>query len=120
MQLRLLCGKSNPPQPPFTFRAGQWVDFYIQGLQRCGGYSMVSGPETLPQLTLAVKESALSEPAQWVHREARPMDHVAMRVGGSFFFEVRCLVLGQQRGRASIRLRDRQPHHPSNNKIPPP
>lgn len=55
VQLRLLCGKSDPPRAPFVFKAGQWVDFYIQGMQRCGGYSMVSAPESLPQLTLAVK-----------------------------------------------------------------
>lgn len=55
VQLRLLCGKSDPPRPPFAFKAGQWVDFYIQGMKRCGGYSMVSAPESLPQLTLAVK-----------------------------------------------------------------
>lgn len=88
VQLRLLCGKSNPPRPPFTFKAGQWVDFYIQGMKRCGGYSMVSPPESLPELTLAVKASAFSEPAQWVHGAAKPMDHVAMKAGGSFFFEV--------------------------------
>lgn len=41
VELHLLCGKSNPPRAPFTFKAGQWVDFFVNGLPRCGEYKCV-------------------------------------------------------------------------------
>ena len=46
LTLHLLCGKSNPPRPPFSFQAGQWVDFYIKGLPRVRTY-VVAGRECL-------------------------------------------------------------------------
>ena len=31
----------------FTFRPGQWVDFYAPGVDKPGGYSIASSPSTL-------------------------------------------------------------------------
>lgn len=55
----------------FRFRAGQWVDFFVPGLDKVGGFSMVSTPEDLPVLRLAVKKADFAPPARWVHHEAQ-------------------------------------------------
>ena len=39
----------------FGFEAGQWVDFIIPNSNMVGGYSMISLPDELPFLDLAVK-----------------------------------------------------------------
>ena len=92
-----------PPLPAFSYRAGQWVDFHIQGVPVIGGYSFISAPTVPPQLgslidtpalpcfDLAVKR-ARHPPAAWVHSHAcsvgagathSPMT-LGVRVGGSF------------------------------------
>jgi ferredoxin-NADP reductase len=65
------------------FGAGQWVDFFIPGIEKVGGYSMCSTPEDLTErgrLDLAVKASDWI-PARWLHKEAKVGDRVRMRVG---------------------------------------
>ncbi|XP_076006187.1 oxidoreductase NAD-binding domain-containing protein 1 isoform X2 [Genypterus blacodes] len=75
--------------PDFTFKAGQWVDFYIPGVEKVGGFSMCSSPGLLQRegvVELAVKY-AKHPPAHWIHTECAVGSQVAMRVGGDFFFD---------------------------------
>merc|ERR1719295_1235060 len=37
------------PEPGVSFAAGQWVDFFIPGLERVGGFSMSSSPSRLEE-----------------------------------------------------------------------
>ncbi|KAM3679757.1 oxidoreductase NAD-binding domain-containing protein 1 isoform 4-T5 [Ammospiza maritima maritima] len=55
----------------FTFKAGQWVDFFIPGVSVVGGFSICSSPGLLERegiLELAVKHTA-HPPAHWIHTE---------------------------------------------------
>ena len=70
----------------FAFAPGQWVDFYIPGVDTLGGYSITSVPSDLPALDLAVKASS-HPPAAWCTGSARVGDRVAVRVGGKFVLE---------------------------------
>ena len=75
------------PDPGVSFAAGQWVDFFIPGVERVGGFSMSSAPSQLEEegtLDLAVKAS-LAAPAHWVHTACKVGDTVGLRVGGNFF-----------------------------------
>ena len=75
------------PEPGVSFAAGQWVDFFIPGLERVGGFSMSSAPSQLEEegtMDLAVKAS-LAAPAHWVHTTCKVGDTVGLRVGGNFF-----------------------------------
>lgn len=73
--------------PAFTFRAGNWVDFFIEGCPKVGGYSMCSLPSDLPTLRLAVKNSK-HPPAAWCHSEAAaPGAGVQLKAGGQFCWD---------------------------------
>ncbi|KAG8005125.1 Oxidoreductase NAD-binding domain-containing protein 1, partial [Nibea albiflora] len=75
--------------PDFSFKAGQWVDFFIPGVETVGGFSMCSSPGLLQRegvVELAVKYTK-HPPAHWVHTACTVGSEVAMRVGGDFFFE---------------------------------
>ncbi|KAK6324113.1 hypothetical protein J4Q44_G00064520 [Coregonus suidteri] len=78
--------------PDFTFRAGQWslwVDFFIPGMEKVGGFSVCSSPGLLQRegvIELAVKYTQ-HPPAHWIHTRCTVDSHVAMRVGGNFFFD---------------------------------
>ena len=79
--------KSTSNEMP-TFMAGQWVDFFIPGLDKIGGYSMCSEPslfEKEGELELAVKFSSWA-PAHWLHTKANVGSNVAFRVGGNFHY----------------------------------
>ena len=68
-----------------SFLAGQWVDFFIPGVEQVGGYSMCSAPSDLEEgrrMDLAVKASTWA-PAAWMHNKAKVGDVVQMRVGES-------------------------------------
>ncbi len=69
-----------------SFQPGQWVDFFIDGVDIVGGYSLTSTPTSLPELELAVKYSQHA-PAHWVHTSASVGDVVEIRPGGSFFWD---------------------------------
>ncbi|XP_045913689.1 oxidoreductase NAD-binding domain-containing protein 1 [Micropterus dolomieu] len=76
--------------PDFTFKAGQWVDFFIPGVEKVGGFSMCSSPGLLQRegiVELAVKYTK-HPPALWVHTTCTVGARVAMRVGGDFFFDL--------------------------------
>ncbi|XP_071591686.1 oxidoreductase NAD-binding domain-containing protein 1 isoform X3 [Heliangelus exortis] len=67
----------------FTFKAGQWVDFFIPGLSVVGGFSICSSPGLLERegiLELAVKHTD-HPPAHWIHTECTLDSEVALRVG---------------------------------------
>ncbi|KAM6087869.1 oxidoreductase NAD-binding domain-containing protein 1 isoform 2-T2 [Chlamydotis macqueenii] len=67
----------------FTFKAGQWVDFFIPGVSVVGGFSICSSPGLLERegiLELAVKHT-VHPPAHWVHTECTLDSEVALRVG---------------------------------------
>ncbi|XP_046767143.1 oxidoreductase NAD-binding domain-containing protein 1 isoform X2 [Gallus gallus] len=67
----------------FTFKAGQWVDFFIPGVSVIGGFSMCSSPGLLERegvLELAVKYTD-HPPAHWIHTECTLDSEVALRVG---------------------------------------
>lgn len=71
-----------------TFKAGQWVDFFIPGVEMIGGFSMCSPPSELEnenELTLAVKYSEWP-PANWLHTSAKEEDWVSLRFGGDFHY----------------------------------
>uniref|UniRef100_A0AAQ5ZBH5 Oxidoreductase NAD-binding domain-containing protein 1 n=1 Tax=Amphiprion ocellaris TaxID=80972 RepID=A0AAQ5ZBH5_AMPOC len=75
--------------PDFIFKAGQWVDFFIPGVETVGGFSMCSNPGLLQRegvIELAVKYTK-HPPAHWVHTVCTVGSSVAMRVGGEFFFD---------------------------------
>ncbi|XP_049606972.1 oxidoreductase NAD-binding domain-containing protein 1 [Syngnathus scovelli] len=75
--------------PDFNFKAGQWVDFFIPGVEKVGGFSMCSSPGLLQRegvVELAVK-FANHPPAHWVHTACTLGSRVAMRVGGDFYFD---------------------------------
>jgi hypothetical protein len=72
------------PKVGFSFfRAGQWVDFFIPGMEKVGGFSMWSSPSKLEEelkLDLAIKFSTWP-PAQWVHSEAKVGSKVSVKIG---------------------------------------
>ncbi|XP_026156415.1 oxidoreductase NAD-binding domain-containing protein 1 [Mastacembelus armatus] len=75
--------------PDFSFKAGQWVDFFIPGVEKVGGFSMCSSPGLLQRegvVELAIKYTK-HPPAHWVHTACTVGCRVAMRVGGDFFFD---------------------------------
>ncbi|KAM8966642.1 oxidoreductase NAD-binding domain-containing protein 1 [Pelodytes ibericus] len=73
----------------FSFKAGQWVDFFIPGVPKVGGFSICSSPGLLQRegiLELAVKYN-LHPPAHWIHTQCSLGSEVALRVGGEFYFD---------------------------------
>ncbi|XP_072179625.1 oxidoreductase NAD-binding domain-containing protein 1-like [Diadema setosum] len=80
--VRLLTLKVDDPK--FTFKAGQWVDFFIPGIEIFTGYSMCSSPSQLTAsqtLDLAVKISDYP-PTMWVHEQCTVGSKVHVRAGG--------------------------------------
>jgi len=77
-------------QPPkSTFKAGQWVDFFIPGEPQVGGFSMWNSPDNFNKthnIELAVKNSSWA-PANWVHNQCKEGDTVSVRFGGDFFYD---------------------------------
>ncbi|KAF6313255.1 oxidoreductase NAD binding domain containing 1 [Rhinolophus ferrumequinum] len=65
-RLRLLVADKD-----FSFKAGQWVDFFIPGVSVVGGFSICSSPRLLEQermIELAVKYTN-HPPALWIHNQ---------------------------------------------------
>ncbi|XP_035221694.1 oxidoreductase NAD-binding domain-containing protein 1-like isoform X2 [Stegodyphus dumicola] len=73
----------------FSFKAGQWVDFYVPGIPEVTGYSMTSAPNDAKErgiLELAIKYGKFP-PTHWVHTNCCPGKEVHIRVGGDFFYD---------------------------------
>jgi ferredoxin-NADP reductase len=78
------------PQGEFTFKAGQWIDFYadIAGGRKVAGYSMTSSPLTPGYFDLAVKKVGENQVTQYIHTEAKVGDIVHVDGGnGQIFYE---------------------------------
>jgi ferredoxin-NADP reductase len=78
------------PQEDFTFKAGQWIDFYadIAGERRVAGYSMTSSPLARGYFDLAVKRVGENPVTRYIHSEAREGDIVHVDGGnGEIFYE---------------------------------
>ena len=72
----------------FSFRPGQWVDFYAPGVEKPGGYSIASSPGSFARdgtFVLAVRASRSSACGHWVHERCKKGDEARVRVGGKFF-----------------------------------
>jgi ferredoxin-NADP reductase len=73
---------------PFSFAPGQWVDYYIPECDSVGGFSIVSSPDALPDcLDLAVKFSANSKAAKFIHHDQQAGDLVFLRSGGDVHWD---------------------------------
>ncbi|XP_004409149.1 PREDICTED: oxidoreductase NAD-binding domain-containing protein 1 [Odobenus rosmarus divergens] len=73
----------------FSFKAGQWIDFFIPGKKMVGGFSICSSPRLLEQermIELAVKY-ANHPPALWIKKQCTLDSEVAVKKGGEFFFD---------------------------------
>ncbi|XP_042233810.1 oxidoreductase NAD-binding domain-containing protein 1-like [Homarus americanus] len=73
--------------PNFTFKAGQWIDMFIPGMETVGGFSMYSCPTHLAEtgtLQLGIKFSRWP-PAFWVHDQCKVGSEVKIRAGGDFY-----------------------------------
>lgn len=75
--------------PSHTFKAGQWVDFFIPDVATVGGFSVCSSPclyQEKKQIELAVKNSS-HPPAHWVHSNCSEGIQVDLKFGGDFFYD---------------------------------
>ncbi|CBY37752.1 unnamed protein product [Oikopleura dioica] len=71
----------------FSFRPGQWVDFFPPNFENPGGYSISSSPAD-SELELAIREG--SHPVvRWIYEDAREGDQVSIQVGGDWFLKRR-------------------------------
>ncbi|KAF5595413.1 ap-1 complex subunit gamma-1 [Fusarium pseudocircinatum] len=75
------------------FLAGQWLDTYIPGNPKPGGFTLTSTPRAAadpksPYLELAVQESPENPPAAWLWQPPSTIagSKLQVRVGGSFVF----------------------------------
>nr|XP_002130448.1 oxidoreductase NAD-binding domain-containing protein 1-like isoform X1 [Ciona intestinalis] len=76
-------------RPAATFKAGQWIDMVIPGVDTVGGFSICNAPKDLVDnghLQLAVKFSD-HPPAHWIHTKCTVGNKVSVRVGGKFFYQ---------------------------------
>ncbi|KAL5117714.1 hypothetical protein ACEQ8H_004324 [Pleosporales sp. CAS-2024a] len=80
-----------------NFRAGQWLDVFVPGVEKAGGFTITSSPrealpradpEHKPYLELAVQKSPDNPPAAWLWRPVEEIQgkEIKVRVGGSFVF----------------------------------
>ena len=78
------------PRGGFTFKAGQWVDFYadVDGVRRVAGYSMTSSPLRQGSFDLAVKMGGENPVTRHIHSGARVGEAVQVDGGnGQIFYE---------------------------------
>jgi len=71
-----------------NFHPGQWLDFFIPGEEKVGGFSMCSSPiqlESSKLLELAVKFSTWP-PANWIHTKCKVDDVITFKFGGDFYY----------------------------------
>lgn len=72
-----------------AFRAGQWLDCKLPGVDALGGFSICSTPAAFRserRLELAVKKSA-HPPAAWLHSAHVLGQTIEVRAGGDFVYE---------------------------------
>ncbi|KAF9775067.1 hypothetical protein IL306_006892 [Fusarium sp. DS 682] len=78
---------------PIKFSAGQWLDTYVPGNPKPGGFTLTSTPRAAanpgsPYLELAVQQSPENPPAAWLWQPPSKItgSKLQVRVGGSFVF----------------------------------
>ncbi|KAL1311169.1 hypothetical protein AAFC00_001368 [Neodothiora populina] len=90
--IRLLRLSSTDPKHAFRFLPGQWLDVFIPGLSKAGGFTVTSTPregqptsERPAYFELAIQKSE-NPPAKWLWRPEDDILHkqLVVRVGGSF------------------------------------
>ncbi|TRX92933.1 hypothetical protein FHL15_006071 [Xylaria flabelliformis] len=92
--------------PPIRFLPGQWLDVYVPGVERAGGFTITSTPKDArlphppldatsqdnaeggPYLELAVQKSPENPPAAWLWQSPGSIlgTELCVRIGGSFVF----------------------------------
>ncbi|KAI1172296.1 hypothetical protein F4777DRAFT_519173 [Nemania sp. FL0916] len=94
--------------PPFRFLPGQWLDVYVPGVEKAGGFTITSPPAEArrqhpsdsnndntnnkvgpggPYIELAIQKSPSNPPAAWLWRNPPTSllgSELRVRVGGSF------------------------------------
>ncbi len=78
------------PRGDFTFKAGQWIDFYadIAGERKVVGYSMTSSPTARGYFDLAVKRGGENLVTRHIHGDAKEGEVVHVDGGnGDIFYE---------------------------------
>lgn len=72
------------------FRAGQWVDFYVEfdGEMQVGGYSMTSSPLVRDSVEFAIKQADVNPVSRFLHERAQLGQEVDLDGGqGECFYE---------------------------------
>jgi ferredoxin-NADP reductase len=90
------------PQGEFSFKAGQWIDFYadLAGERKVAGYSMTSSPLTRGNFELAIKRVGENPVTKHIHSDACEGEVVHIDGGhGEIFYEAGaakkvCLIAG--------------------------
>lgn len=92
--IRLLRLSAVDPNHSIAFSPGQWLDTYIPGIPKAGGFTITSTPRearpsthSAPYLELAIQKSR-NPPAQWLWQPEQDIlgSRLAVRVGGSFIW----------------------------------
>ncbi|KAF2837808.1 ferredoxin reductase-like protein [Patellaria atrata CBS 101060] len=83
------------------FLPGQWLDVFVSGLTKAGGFTITSTPKSAlppgdvsrPYLELAVQKSPSNPPAAWFWRHEDDIvgSELRVRVGGSFIWPPTCI-----------------------------
>jgi ferredoxin-NADP reductase len=79
------------PQGDFTFKAGQWIDFFakVAGERKVAGYSMTSSPTSRGYFDLAIKKVGENVVTRHIHSDAREGEVVHVDGGnGDIYYEV--------------------------------
>ncbi|KAF7558952.1 hypothetical protein G7046_g5204 [Stylonectria norvegica] len=79
---------------PINFSPGQWLDSFVPGIAKPGGFTIASPPSAAsrsspsPYIELAIQESPGNPPAAWLWRPQSEIlgSTLQVRVGGSFVF----------------------------------
>ncbi|TDZ34647.1 AP-1 complex subunit gamma-1 [Colletotrichum trifolii] len=71
------------------FLPGQWLDTFVPGVAKPGGFTITSTPSkarllTSPYIELAVQNSPSNPPAAWLWNSTSVGAHLRVRVGGAF------------------------------------
>jgi NAD(P)H-flavin reductase len=99
--IRLFRLKPLEENHPISFKPGQWLDVYVPGIPKAGGFTITSPPSILtsssPYLELAVQESPSNPPAAWLWKPKEEIlgQELGVRVGGSFYWPPEALKEGR-------------------------
>ncbi|TEA09977.1 Oxidoreductase NAD-binding domain-containing protein 1 [Colletotrichum sidae] len=78
-----------PDGSSIEFLPGQWLDTFVPGVAKPGGFTITSTPSkarllTSPYIELAVQNSPSNPPAAWLWNSTSFGAHLLVRVGGAF------------------------------------